>query len=109
MRLRKSWFLLWSILAAVLFICPAKSFAYLSDIKVLEKKDISKLSDDAVTQAYLDVIIEVEANNLYHKTAGFTPREYQQYKDLLRYRYELKTELQKRQLDIPVVESNPIP
>ena len=99
------------VLVAFLFVIssPLPSFAYLSSIKILERKDIVKLSDEAATAAYLDVAIEVESKHLYHRTAGFTPREYQDYKDLLRYRYELKAELERRQLDIPVIDPNPIP
>ncbi len=81
----------------------AKSFAYPSAVEVLSAKDIVKLSETALTAVYLDTIIEIEAIKIFHKTSGFSPKEYQEYKSLLRFRYELKSELQRRQLDIPSI------
>ncbi len=101
--------LLLTLIVSGFCLSTSMSYAYLADIKIYEKKDITKLSDDVVSSAYLDVIVEIEAIYLYHRTTGFTPREYQQYKDLLRYRYLLKSELQRRQLDIPVVDHDNTP
>lgn len=92
-----------AVLVLVCF-CPVKSFAYPLSVTILEKKDIVKLTDAALTEAYLDTIIEIEANNVLHSTGGFSPKEFQDYKALLRYRYELKSELQRRQLDIPSIK-----
>jgi len=96
--------LLLTLLVTGFCLSASNSFAYLADIKIYDKKDIPKISDDILTASYLDVMIEIDAINLYHRTAGFTPREYQQYKDLLRSLYDLKSELHRRQLDIPVVD-----
>jgi hypothetical protein len=94
------------VVAAFLSVClaPTNSSAYLSNIQVLEKKDIVKLSDDSLTATYLDLIIEIEAIVASHMVVIYMPKEYQQYKDFLRYRYELKSELQHRQLEIPTIK-----
>jgi len=91
------------VVAALLVVClvPVKSFAYPSTVNILERKELVKLTDLALTDAYLDTIIEIEANNILHLSGGFSPREFQEYKALLRYQYELRTELLRRQLDIP--------
>lgn len=97
-----------SLLLLLNFFCglffPTSSFAYPSAVSVLPAKDIVKLSDSALTSVYLDTIIEIEAIKIFHKTSGFSPKEYQEYKSLLRFRYELKSELQHRQLDIPSID-----
>ncbi len=94
------------LLLGLFFVCfsPASSFAYPSAVSVLPAKDIVKLSDSALSAVYLDTIIEIEAIKIFHKTSGFSPKEYQEYKSLLRFRYELKSELQHRQLDIPSID-----
>lgn len=85
-------------------VLSSNSEAYLSNIQIVDKKDIGKISDEALTEKYLDVVIELDAIVVSHMVFVFSPKEYQQYKDLLRYRYELKSELQRRQLEIPVIE-----
>ncbi len=96
---------LW-MMAAVLSggLFPALIFSYPSAVTVLDTKEIVKLSDTALAAVYVDAIIELEAITMFHKTSGFNPKEYQEYKNLLRFRYELKSELQRRKLDIPAIE-----
>lgn len=85
-------------------IWTTASFAYLSDIKVIPAKEIEKLTDDSLSSVYFDVLIELHAINVNHQGSGFSPNEYKQFKELLRYQYALRKELQKRQLDIPKLE-----
>ena len=92
-------------IAVALLVClPANSFAYLSNVAILEKKDIAKLSDEAITDTYLTVVIEIAAIEQSHIVFIYSPKEYQQYKDFLRYKYELKSELLRRQLEIPSIK-----
>jgi len=93
------------LLPAILLLCLCtNSFAYLSNIPIVEKKDILKFKDEELTEIFLDVYIEIQAIFASHVVQVFSPKEYQQYKDLIRYRYELKSELQRRQLEVPVIE-----
>lgn len=94
--------MMFAVLSIGLF--PAQSFSYPSAVAVLDIKDIGQLSDSALTAMYVDTAIELEAIKMFHKTSGFNPKEYQEYKDLLRFRYELKSELQRRKLDVPMIE-----
>ncbi len=89
------------VLAAVGILWAGNVFAYPSQIKILSKAEIAALPDDALTQTYIDAVVETEAKNAFHKTSGFTPRGYQEYKDLVRFRVELRAELDKRKLYIP--------
>jgi phenylacetate-coenzyme A ligase PaaK-like adenylate-forming protein len=75
-----------------------------SDLKILEKKDIHKLTDEQLIDAYLNTMVEIEANRAFHTTAGFTPKEFKAYKDLLKFRLELLLETHSRNLEIPQFE-----
>lgn len=91
-----------AVLSGGLFSSP--SFSYPSAVTVLDTKEIAKLSDLALAAVYVDTVIELEAITMFHKTSGFSPKEYQEYKNLLRFRYELKSELQRRKLEVPAIE-----
>jgi len=92
------------LLVFSLLMVASTSFAYLSDIKIIPTKDIEKLTDDGLGGVYFDVLIELTAITANHQGSGFSPNEYKQFKELLRYQYNLKRELQKRQLEIPKIE-----
>ena len=53
---------------------------YPSDVTILDKSTISKLSDDQLTDAYEDTIVEIDANRTFHATSGFSPKEYKDFK-----------------------------
>lgn len=94
-------FLKCSVFLLSFLLLASTSFAYLSDIKVLTPKEIEKLTDDALSTAYFDVLVEQYAVKVHHQGQGFSPNEMKQFKELLRYQFDLRKELQKRQLDIP--------
>lgn len=74
---------------------------FLYQVKILNRKAIAKLSDDALLSNYLDVLVEMRAASIFHSVAGFRPTEYIEYKQLLRYRADLEQEIAKRKLEIP--------
>ena len=75
--------------------------AFLYQIPILDKKQITQFSDETLFSTYIDVLVEIEASQAFHQTSGFTPKQYQQHKDLLKYRILLVDEIQKRGLDVP--------
>ena len=75
--------------------------AFMSEIQVLDKKQIVGLSDEKLIDTYLDVLVEIEAVRTFHTTSGFTPKDYRTFKDLLRYRLLLIMELTKRNVELP--------
>ena len=79
-------------------------YAFLYEVTVLSKPEIQKLSDEALTDAYIDAAVEIEASKDFHRTAGFTPKEYKQHKDLLKYRILLIQEIEKRKLEVPAAD-----
>ena len=85
------------------FMIP-KVMAYLPEITVLEKKDIVKLADDKLVDAYEDLLVELEASKAFHYTSGFVPKEYKAYKDLLKYRMLLLMEIHSRNIELPQLE-----
>ena len=92
------------IAMAFMLSSVAKGLAYPSDLKVLTKEEIAKLTDEELTEHYIDVIVELEASRQFHTTSGFLPKEYDEFKGLMRYKVYLKMEIHKRELKLPDIE-----
>jgi len=89
------------ILLCLFFFMATMSFAFLYEVEVLDSKAISKLSNEELADRYIDVLIELDASSTFHKVAGISPKEYQKYKKLLRYKVDLLSEIKKREMEIP--------
>ena len=85
----------------VLFLTPLALAEYPSDVIILDKPAIIKLSDEQLVDAYENTIVEIEANRSFHATSGFSPKEYKDYKALLKFRLMLLVEIHSRNLEIP--------
>ena len=72
-----------------------------SDVTILEKPAIIKLTDDQLTDIYENTVVEIEANRTFHATSGFSPKEYKDFKALLKFRLMLLVEIHSRNLEIP--------
>ena len=92
-----------SIAFLLLPVCGAWA-AYTSTLTVLEKKDIVKLSDEQLTDTYMDTLVEVEARKEFFNRFGFADKELVDYKAVLKYRLLLLMEIHGRNLDIPQFE-----
>jgi len=71
------------------------------EVQVLEVKEIVALDDQKLLDAYMDVLVELEASKAFHVTSGFAPKEYKKYKSFLKYRMRLIFEIHRRKLEIP--------
>ena len=80
---------------------PAFAADFASDVKILETADIAKLSDDKIQDIYLDTIVELDASKTFHNTSGFTPKDYTEYKRLVKFRLQLLLDMHRRNLEIP--------
>ena len=85
----------------VLCLTPLSRAEYPSDVVILDKSSIIKLQDDQLIDAYENTLVEIEANRSFHATSGFSPKEYKDYKALLKYRLLLLVEIHSRNLEIP--------
>jgi hypothetical protein len=94
------------ILSSLLIVSPVTISwaAYTSSFTVLEKKDIIKLSDDEITNAYMDALVEVQARKDFFGRFGFAGKDLDDYKSILKYRLILLLEIHSRNLDIPQFE-----
>ncbi len=90
----------------VVLVCCLNAMAYLSELKILTKQEIVKLSDEKILEAYIDALVELTASETFHTTSGFTPKEYENYKEMLRYKILLLQEIDKRKLDVPRVDAS---
>jgi hypothetical protein len=90
---------------AFLFIPVAGAWAaYTSELKIVEKKDIIKLTDDQLTEAYMDALVDVEARRDFFNHFGFAGKELDDYRAVMKYRLLLLMEIHGRNLDIPQFE-----
>jgi len=85
----------------VLFLTPLSMATYPSDVTILDKPAIVKLSNDQLVDVYEKTLVEIEANRSFHATSGFSPKEFRDYKALLRFRLLLLVEIHSRSLDLP--------
>jgi len=85
----------------VLFLTPLSMAAFPSDVAILDKPAIVKLSDDQLIDTYENALVEIEASRSFHATSGFSPKEFKDYKALLKFRLLLLVEIHSRHLEVP--------
>ena len=85
----------------VLFLTPLSKAAFPSDVTILDKTAIVKLSDEQLIDTYEKTLVEIEADRSFHTTSGFSPKEFKDYKALLKFRLLLLVEIHGRDLDLP--------
>jgi hypothetical protein len=85
----------------VLFLTPLCMAEYPSDVIILDKPSIVKLTDEQLIDTYENTLVEIEASRSFHTTSGFSPKEYKDYKSLLKFRLLLLVEIHSRNLEIP--------
>jgi hypothetical protein len=89
------------VMMMVLFLTPLAMAEYPSDVTILDKSAITRLTDDQLTDTYMDTIVELKAEDEFHATSGFSPKEYKDYKALLKFRLMLLVEIHSRNLELP--------
>jgi hypothetical protein len=87
----------------VLFTATANA-SFLYQVKNLSAEEIKKLSDDELLILYNDAVVERKANEIFYGRAGFTPKEYELYKDLLKLIIRIRQEMTVRGITPPPVE-----
>ena len=80
----------------LLLAVPALAFLY--EVKILTPDEIKQLSDENLGNVYTDAVIEREASAIFHGKAGFNPREYKSFKDLLGFIVHIREEMVRRQI-----------
>jgi hypothetical protein len=93
------------ISALLLLVSVSGAWAgYPSTLVVLEKKDIVKLTDEQLTDAYVDTIVDAQARKDFFNRFGLIGKELDEYKAVMKYRILLLMEIHSRNLDIPQFE-----
>jgi len=77
--------------------------AFPFDLHPASKSAVEKMSDQELLDAYVEAVVELQAVDVFYKNAGITPKEFFNYKKLLRYRADLIIEMEKRELKIPQI------
>jgi len=86
---------------AVCLLTPVSRAEFPPDIIVLEKPAIVRLTDDQLIDTYENTLVEIEASRSFHATSGFSPKEYKDFKALLKFRLLLLVEIHSRNLELP--------
>ncbi|MBF0511814.1 MAG: hypothetical protein HQL13_05740 [Candidatus Omnitrophica bacterium] len=84
-----------------LLVSPGAFAEYPLDVSILDKPAITRLTDEQLIDTYENTIVEIEANRSFHSTSGFSPKEYKDYKALLKFRLLLLVEIHSRNLELP--------
>jgi hypothetical protein len=85
----------------VLLLTPLSMAEYPSDATILDKPAIAKLSDSQLIDIYENTLVEIDASRSFHATSGFSPKEYKDFKVLLKFRLLLLVEIHSRHLELP--------
>ena len=96
-----------SFVMAVLLLLVSVSgvwAGYTSTLTVLEKKEIVKLTDEQLTDAYIDTVVDAQARKDFFNRFGLVGKEFDEYKAVMKYRLLLLMEIHSRNLDIPQFE-----
>ena len=90
----------------VLTFCLITSlaFAFLYEVKILSKEELKKLTNDGIVELYTSALIEREASEVFHGKAGFSPKEYENYKELLGLVIRIRQEMLDRDLQPPPID-----
>jgi hypothetical protein len=89
------------VAAMVLVLTPLALADFPSGVTILDKPAITKLTDDQLLDTYENTLVEIEASRTFHVTSGFSPKEYKEFKALLKFRLLLLVEIHARNLEIP--------
>ena len=79
-------------------------FAFIYQVKILTKEEVKILKDSQLQEVYVDVMIEKKASETFHQRAGFAPKEYEQFKELLGMVIRLRQEMLERKMEVPPVD-----
>ncbi len=90
-----------AVLTVFVFLSCAAYAAFTSKVQPVQKAEIAKFKDEKLVDAYADVLVELQAIKTFHTTSGFSTKQYDEYRDLLKYRLQLLMEIHSRNLEIP--------
>lgn len=96
-----------ALILSMAFICLPLSgvwAAYTSTLVILDKKDISKLTDEQLLNTYMDTVVDVQARKDFFWHFGLAGKDLDEYKAAMKYRLLLLMEIHSRNLDIPQFE-----
>ena len=83
-------------------VVPANAFLY--EVGILTTEEIEDLKDDKLLEVYTEAMIERKASETFHGRAGFAPKEYAAYKQLLGLISRIRQEMSTRELDVPPID-----
>ena len=95
------------IVAGLLSLCcvgQVHASAFSPEVTALTKEEIVKLTDEKLIDTYMDTVVDIDAVRMFHTTSGFSPKDYKEFKDLLKFRMRLLLEIHSRNLELPQLD-----
>ena len=92
------------LVSIILLAAQTAGASFLYEVKILTKQELKKLSNDDLIELYTSTLIEREASETFHGKAGFTPKEYAQFKELLGLIVRIRQEMLSRKMETPPVD-----
>jgi hypothetical protein len=95
------------IAGAILFLAAgttqasSSSAGFIYETQIKNSEEIVALADQDLLDAYVDLLIDLEASTIFSRTAGFNQQDFFKFKKLIRYRVDLRKEILKRKLKVP--------
>ena len=88
----------------ILLTFATRATAFLYEVNILSRDQIQKLTNEQLLDNFKAAVIERKADETFHGKAGFTPKEYANYKALLGFIIDIREEMAKRELEPPPIE-----
>ncbi len=92
------------LIISIFLVLSTQAFAFLYEVKILTAEEITKLTDEQLVESYTDVIVERKASESFHMRAGYTPKEYAKFKNILHFIVKLRYEMAKRAMEVSPIE-----
>ncbi len=98
----KSWMMMGLFLAFLFINVDRSDASFLYRVQILDKETVMKLSDEDLMKNYVDMLVEFEATRIFYARSGFgSTKEYDKFRELIRYRINLLWEIENRKLPLP--------
>lgn len=104
MVIRMSRFKKIAVLAVGMVFFSTAAIAFLHKVEIKIWEEMQKLKDEELVDYCTEATIELIASRIFHWTSGFTPKEYDAFKNLIRVYFDCKKLSQQRGLTLPEVE-----
>jgi hypothetical protein len=92
------------ILLLCLILMASPAFALLDDLVDMTPEEIHRMTDLELGDKYADLMVERKASETFYGRAGFRPKDYENFKMLLKLILKFRAEMAARNIVPPPIE-----